>query len=341
MSGSWRVFVFWFAYQVRVALYPFLISVLLAYLFKPLVNHFTAQGYKKWLIITVMFLIGILLAVELAVFLVPRLVEEVTIMKDTLPSITGQVKAFLVRIQPSLEKIYPPLRAQSLPDLVGKKLTELATSLPAHVPAMLGNLLGWLYLTVLIPFITFALLLDADRMADWIFSIFPSRYTETVLSIISEINQVMSGFLQGHLMRIFWLTIITTLGLIYFGVNFALVFGLLTGVFNMVPVLGAWIGAIPPILLVVISGNMVLAVKLVIFFLLIHAFDNTVLSTYYLATSVNLHFVLVLFAIMVGAELYGVMGVILSVPVFSMIKVVTQILYHDYRDKMRVQEGIN
>ena len=333
------LFVFWFAYEVRAALTPFLVSILLAYLFNPLINHFKAQGYRKWVIISILFVIGALLIAELAIYLVPRFFAELAMMKTTLPAITGQVKAFLVNAQLSLEKIYPPLHSKSLPDLVAAKLTELAKTLPEHVPGILGNFFSWLYLMVLIPFITFALLLDSDRLADWIFSIFPSRYTETVLSIMSEINQVMHDFLQGQVMRLLWLTFITTLGLVYLKVNFALLFGLLAGVFNIIPVLGAWLGAIPPILLVLITGNVVLAVKLAILFIGVQVLDNTIVSTYYLSTSVNLHFVLVLFAIMVGAELYGLMGVILSVPVFSMVKAVVQILYHDYRHKMLTQEG--
>lgn len=318
---------------------PFIIAIILAYLLNPLINHFYAQGYKKWIVITLVFILFLLVAVQLTVFLVPKFLDEMGNLKYMLPKIASQTKVFLTNIQLSLEKIYAPMHGKNLPDMLAQKVYAFVESLPSLVPGMLGNIFSVLTLLILIPFITFALLLDADKLTDWIFSIFPTRYTETVLSIISEINQVMRDFLQGQAMRLFWLTLLTVGGLLYLNVDFALLFGLMAGIFNIIPILGPWLGAIPPILLVLVKGNTALAVQLAVLFVVIQILDNFFISTYYLATSVKLHFVLVLLAIMVGAELYGLMGVIVSVPVFSMIKVVVEVLYHDYQHKTALAES--
>ena len=281
-----------------------------------------------------------LVAVQLTVFLVPKFLDELGSIKYSLPSIIEQTKVFLAKTQVSLEKIYPPLHGKNLPELTLQKIYSFMESLPSHVPEMLGNIFNLLALLILIPFITFALLLDADKLTDWIFSIVPTRYTETLLSIISEINQVMRDFLQGQAMRLFWLTLLTVGGLLYLNIDFALLFGLLAGIFNIIPILGPWLGAMPPILLVLVKGNTTLAVQLAVFFIVIQILDNFAISPYYLSTSVKLHLVLVLLAIMIGAELYGLMGVIVSVPVFSMIKVVIGILYRDHQQKVaRLEQG--
>lgn len=330
------VAVFWFAYQIISVLSPFLIAIVLAYLFNPLVNYFHAQGYKKGVIVAVLVTIGLLVVVEAIIFLVPKFISEVVEIRDRLPVLAKQVKYYLEKIQVSLQVLYPPLKDKSLPDIVMQQVYAFFESFLSQMPKIIGNLFNWLSLFTLIPFITIALLIDSDRLADWLFSIFPSRHTETVLSIISEINQVMRDFIQGESMRLFWLTVLTTIGLFALGVDFALLFGLLGGILNVIPVLGAWLGAIPPLLVVLLKGDLTLVVKLAVFFIAIQVLDNTFISTYYLSKSVKLHFVLVLFSLLAGAELYGLMGIILAVPAVSMLKVVIEILYRDYKNKVEI-----
>lgn len=316
---------------------PFLISVVLAYLFNPLINHYHAQGYKKGVIVLILSLICLLIVMEAVIFLLPKVMDEIGQLQEKLPEIAAQVRNSLVKVQDYLVKYYPPLKSKDLPDLAMQKMNSFAASIPSHLPQIIGNLFNFLSLYVLVPFVTIALLLDTNRLAAWLFSIIPSRYTETILSIISEINQVMRDFIQGQVMRLFWLTAISIFGLLYLKVDFALLFGLLAGIFNIIPVLGAWLGAIPPILMVIVQGDISMVFKLAILFIGIQVLDNTIISTYYLSTSVNLHFVIVLFVLMVGAEFYGLLGVILSVPAASMIKVVMGILYHDYQHKQKLE----
>ncbi len=267
----------------------------------------------------------------------PKVMDEISQLQSSLPKIAVQARNSLEKVQNQLSAYYPPLKNKNLPDLVMQKINNFAANIPSHLPQIIGGLFNFFSLYVLVPFVAIALLLDTNRLADWLFSIIPSRHTETSLSIISEINQVMRDFIQGQAMRLFWLTALTVFGLLYLKVDFALLFGLLAGIFNIIPVLGAWLGAIPPILMVIVQGDISMVFKLAMLFIGIQVLDNTIISTYYLSTSVNLHFVIVLFVLMVGAEFYGLLGLILSVPVASMIKVVIGILYHDYQHKQKLE----
>jgi predicted PurR-regulated permease PerM len=327
---------FWLTYETRRVLSPFIISIFLAYLLNPMINYYHARGYKKGVIVLILSLVCLLIVVEAVIFLLPTITAEIGQLQRQLPEISLQVRNSLAKVQDHLVRYYPPLKSKDLPDLAMQKMNSFAASIPSHLPQIIGNLFNFLSLYVLVPFVTIALLIDADRFSSWLFSVVPSRHTETILSIISEINQVMRDFLHGQVMRLFWLTMISIFGLLYLKVDFALIFGLLAGIFNIIPVLGAWLGAIPPILMILVQGDMSLVFKLIILFVGIQVLDNTFISTYYLSTSVNLHFVLVLLVIMVGAEFYGLLGVILAVPVASMIKVVIGILYHDYQHKQKI-----
>lgn len=327
---------FWFTYEIRRVLSPFIISIFLAYLLNPMINYYHARGYKKGVVVLILSLVCLLIVVEAVIFLLPTITAEISQLQSRLPEVSLQVRNSLAKVQDHLVHYYPPLKSKDLPDIAMQKMNSFAASIPSHLPQIIGNLFNFLSLYVLVPFVTIALLLDADRFSAWLFSVVPSRHTETILSIISEINQVMRDFLHGQVMRLFWLTMISIFGLLYLKVDFALIFGLLAGIFNIIPVLGAWLGAIPPILMILVQGDMSLVFKLIILFVGIQVLDNTFISTYYLSTSVNLHFVLVLLVIMVGAEFYGLLGVILAVPVASMIKVVIGILYHDYQHKQKL-----
>ncbi len=328
--------VFWLTYELRSVLSPFILSVVLAYIMHPLINYYHAQGYKKGIVILVLTLICLFVVVVSVTLLLPVIMSEAHQLQNKIPEITAQFKTSLVKIQNYLVTYYPPVKEMNLSDLALQKINSFALSIPAQLPKIIGNIFSFLSLYILVPFITIALLLDADRFSNWLFSIVPSRLTETVLSIVSEINQVMRDFLNGQLMRLFWLTMISIFGLLYLKVDFALVFGLLAGIFNIIPVLGAWLGAIPPVLLVIMNGDSSMVLKLIILFVGIQVLDNTLISTYYLSTSVDLHFVLVLLVIMVGGSYFGLMGVILGVPVVSMIKSVITILYHDYQHKQKL-----
>ena len=142
-----------------------------------------------------------------------------------------------------------------------------------------------------------------------------------------EMDNSLGSFIRGQLLISAIVGILIAVGLSIMGVDFALIIGLIAGIFNIVPYFGPIIGAVPAVVFALLKSPLT-AVYVVLLFAVVNQVESSIISPNILGEHVGLHPVTVIFSIISGGYLFGILGVILAVPVTSIVKVTLRYVHN-------------
>ncbi|MFH0807601.1 MAG: AI-2E family transporter, partial [Elusimicrobiota bacterium] len=300
-----------------------------AYLLSPLVNFFETKGLKRIVSALILYSIFLIVFIGSCIILIPQIFKEVSILSNNLPEYTSSIKGSIYSMQQTLEAKYPIIKQKGIFDSTIKNTEQFLNTETSRIPEYLAAVFSMLSIFVLIPFITFFFLLEGKAGIDFVFQKIPPRYTETILSLICEIDEVLGNFFRGQFIESSCVGVLSIIGLLILGVDYAVLIGIVAGMANMIPYLGPFAGAIPALIIGFIKfQNISILIKVVAMFSIVQFIDNNLIQPIILSKGVNLHPVTVIFAIMAGAQVAGVIGMFLSVPIVCIIKATFMILIH-------------
>jgi putative permease len=193
---------------------------------------------------------------------------------------------------------------------------------------------------VLIPFITFFLLKDGRRLKKSFIAMLPNHYFEMTVHLLHKIDCQLSNYIRGQMLVSLCIGTLAATALAILGIPYFLLIGAVAGLANMIPYFGPIVGAIPGIILnVVAKGSLAAALPVIAAFLLIRLIDDTLISPNILGRSLHIHPLLVIFVIFTGGEMFGVMGLLLCIPVTGIIQVTIQQLAWNFRNYRCLRSG--
>lgn len=193
---------------------------------------------------------------------------------------------------------------------------------------LLGGVFSGLTFVVLVPFISFFFLKEGHRITRKLIELVPNAYFELCLNLLHQINGQIGGYLRGQLLATSLVASLSVSGLFFIDMPYYLPLGLLAGFANMIPFLGPLIGIISASIVALATvGKMALVGKVVVVFLIVQVVDNILVQPTVLAKSVEMHPLVVLFVVMVGSQLMGIVGMLIAVPLTGILKVSTQTIY--------------
>jgi predicted PurR-regulated permease PerM len=247
------------------------------------------------------------------------------------PSIPKLVGEYLKGVQPMLQSYLG--QDFNLSGLIREHGRSFVQTVLGSTTDVLGGVVSGITYLVLVPFVTFFFLREGGNilhsMIEWV----PNAYFELVLNLIHQVNGQIGGYIRGQLLAVSVVATLAVVGLSLIQMQYALVIGILAGLANMIPYLGPLIGIFTAGFVALASGGgLALVSKVVIVFLAIQLIDNLFIQPTIIAKSVNLHPLVVLFAVMVGNQLGGgIVGMLLAVPVAGILKVSIQTFYQGFR----------
>jgi len=320
--------VIWFLYRVRQILLPFVVGAIIAYLLNPVIDRLERRGWSR--IRAIWFVFGLFLLVFLlaAFGLVPALAGEARDLIASYEQVVARGHE-LAREARAWAQNWG-LALGVLPEDVASAFSAVGDKAQSYGLSLLEGVLSWLNRSVIIvslliltPVVTFWVLRDYHLLGQRLLKLMPERQRTATLAILHDINRVAGGYLLGMVTMMVIVGIFAVAVLSIAGVHFAWLLGIVTGVLYVIPYLGyptAMVvvtltmaitgkppGAILAVLAILISGNI--------------AFDYGV-TPRVLGGRVGLHPLVVIFSVLAGAALFGVLGVIISIPLAGAIKVV-------------------
>lgn len=315
----------YFLYLVRGILFPFLIASVIAYVVNPLIEKLLNRGFSRTGAIVLLF--GMILTVFLIIFVfaLPLVVEELNRLSQTLPSYVGILQDYIDQFATDIQRIKLPAIVKQLADQTLEKAEEVGLGLINWLTDLILSIFSHVVGLVIAPIIAFYILKDLEGISDSLNSWIPVKYWDQVYRLWLEINAVISGFLRGQFLVAMIIALLTTIGLLFLQVNFAIVLGIIAGAFNIIPYLGPILGAIPAIVIVLVNSPWkALAVSAL--FLAIQQIEGAIISPRIMSNQVGLNPLSVIFAILAGGELGGLFGMILAVPIVGIVKVILKFI---------------
>ncbi|QQT94207.1 chloramphenicol efflux transporter CxpE [Acinetobacter johnsonii] len=321
--------ILWVLYLLKPVVLPFIGAFLVAYLFSPLVDKLHKIGLPRWLSISTVF-IGIGVVITLAFwYLVPLVWEQLMYAKNSIPSgIHWANYKFLPWLSDSFNLVPMELDVDQISAAIMEyvQTNYSADSIQAMIAKLAQSGLNFIQIggtVVLIPIIAFYFLLDWDRMLDSFRRLIPRRHEEQTLVIVKECHSVLGAFVKGQFLVMVLLGVVYAMGLQLIGLEVGLIIGMVAGLCSIIPYLGFAVGIIAAVIASLfqfgIDWMQLLLVGVV--FMIGQAVEGYILQPFLLGDKIGLSPVAVVFAVLAGAQLGGILGMLIALPVAAVIVV--------------------
>lgn len=321
-------------YLLSPVLMPFVAAALFAYLADPIVDRLE-RWMGRGLAVSLVFLVMTIVVIGFVLVLVPFIERQISSFLTQLPV---WVDWFQTRATPWLEArfgISPDILDTQ--KLIGalqanwKEAGGFAAAVLARVSKSGLAVVGWALNLVMIPVVAFYLLRDWDVLVERIHAMIPRSVEPVVSQLARESDDVLGAFLRGQLSVMIALGVFYGVGLWMVGVSVGPLIGMIAGLISFVPYLGAITGVLMGVIAALVQYQDWAHVAFVLgVFVIGQTLEGYVLVPKLVGDKIGLHPVAVIFAVLAGGELFGFLGVLLALPVASVVMVVLRYLYKRY-----------
>lgn len=318
VAGVVAVTVLW---PVRGVVQLVVLGGLLAYLLDPLAVRLEARGMSRlWASVAVFGGLLVLIGVPLAL-LFPSLAAQISGLQEGIDlevasDVLGDIERWLGDRLAPLGVPRPDLRER-----VASFTTEHLDDVVGFVPGVLGLATQF----VIVPVIAFFLLKDGRRFRRAFISAVPNRYFEFTLNALRKADAQLGGYLRGQLLAAFIVGLLATFALWLIGVEYYFLVGAAAGVANLIPFLGPFIGGVIAVAVsAVTTGGLDQVLPIFVAFSVIQLIDNLGSQPLLLSRNVELHPLVILLVLLAAGDAFGLLGLLLAVPVAAVLKVLVQ-----------------
>lgn len=311
-------------YMLRGALFPFIVGGALAYIMHPLVAWLESRmpgrqsrpALVRILSIFIMFGVMVGVIAGALIIVLPPLLEQFGLFIEVLPDLISDARIAVENWNREISSAIPEEFRLQIQIAVQEAGSVLVGATQSFVVRTLGVVSGALTVVIglaALPLFIYYILKDREKMVDGLVSVFTPGPRAHARNVITVINHVFSSYVRAQLMLGLVVGIMVFIGLTILGVPFAIILAVAAGVFELVPIIGPWLGAIPGIVVVLaLEPEKFFWVVMVYFG--IQLLENSLLVPRIQSRALNVHPVLILVVIIVGSEVAGLWGIILGPP---------------------------
>lgn len=339
-------------YALGNVLTPFILGGAIAYCLDPIADRLERWGLSRIMATIVITLSAVLIFVLLFLLVLPTLIGQLGQLITVIGQIIQDLPDIWDRLKASLEARFPSLDMQG--DFLQDQLTSLGSGIQSRggdvVSALLSSAQGivnGIVLVVIVPVVTFYMLMDWDRMVAQIDELLPRDHLETVRQLARDIDNTLASFIRGQGTVCLILGTYYAIALMIAGLNFGLIVGFIAGLISFIPYVGALVGGVLAIGLAffqwwggteMIDGQSVeagtnwLRIGIVaIIFAVGQFFEGNILTPNLVGSSIGLHPVWLILALSVFGSLFGFVGMLVAVPIAAIIGVLARFLISEYK----------
>ncbi len=324
-----------FLFVFSDVLLPFIAGMAVAYFLDPVADRLQRLGFSRlWATILILLGFVVILAIALMI-IVPVLANQFAGLMKDMPDYIARLQSLLTGFDSSwLEKTLG-VSASELRDGLNSLLTQgvgFVTTLFKSIWSSGLAIINLASLFVVAPVVAFYMLLDWDRMVAKIDSWVPRNHLETVRAIARDIDSSIAGFVRGQGTLCLILGVYYALGLTVVGLNFGLLIGLIAGLISFIPYVGSLTGLILAlgVAFVQFSPHWLTIGAVAVVFFVGQFFEGNILQPKLVGSSVGVHPVWLMFALLAFGALFGFVGLLIAVPCAAAIAVIMRFAISRY-----------
>ena len=209
---------------------------------------------------------------------------------------------------------------ESAPDNIGKTITDALGGIAMGLTSFVGALTGFILSIVTVPFILFYLLKDGEKLPKVFINMLPPRMRKDAKAIAYEADHQISSYIQGQILVAICIGIMVSIGFFIIGMDYALLLGVLAMFTSIVPYLGPLIAITPAVIIAIVTSPFMI-IKLAIVWTIVQLIDGKFISPQIMGKSLQIHPITIIFVLLTSGSLFGVVGVVLGIPGYAVLKV--------------------
>ena len=327
----------WLMGDMAGLFWPFVTSFVLAYLLSPLVGLM-----ERWMTRTIaiaLIVVVILGALSgIGIVVIPLVTQEILDFGSRVPDYAAMLKKFYDQIFSRLRSIgvnlpkgqIQQVLLEGLPKL-GELFAEQTTAALKGLSSGLATLLNFL----MIPFVTFYMIKDYDRIVRTVERVLPRRHAASIGDFLARVDEILGQYLRGQMLVCSFIAVLTAAGLMLFGIRYAVLLGLMAGLFNLIPYVGIAVAFSVSCLVALLdadpAGNLF---KVIGVFVVVQSIEGNFLSPRVVGQRVGLHPVWVMFALVVGAHFWGFIGMLIAIPAAAVVNILCKVIAERYYNSL-------
>ncbi len=319
----------------KSVLTPFVLGLAIAYLLNPLVVRLSDAGFIRGVAVAIILLLFFVLVGIGLTLLLPPAVREAKDLIEQAPSYADQIMLWLI---PYLEMAQAYMGEDYIEN-IKTSLQDNAGKIFAASGGVVNGLLsggqaiaGFLTTLVLTPLVAFFMMKDWPAIIRWTEGLYPKEQEKVIRDLLKQIDQKISGFVRGQISVAVVLGILYALALSIAGLNYGFLIGLSAGLLSIIPMVGSTLGLLVSVIVAWFqTGELSFVGIIAAIFIVGQIIEGNILTPKLIGNSVGMHPLWILFALMAGGSLFGILGMLLAVPVAAVIGVLASFVILQYK----------
>lgn len=340
-----------------------IIAIIFAYIIDPIVNYLERKGIKRQFGVIIVYISVILIFGILIVSVIPKTINEISNLLTSLPAmvdtlirevnnfVSNVFAKFNIELPENFINVYKetnpkvngdvetPQIVSDILDSIKATINDLIVKVQGSLMGSLSNVLSKLYgfLTsafrlVLIIIFSFYFSVDKDRFMHRVKKAIPNKYRDDISYLTSNIDTALQQFIRGRMLMAIFVGLLTMAYLLVLRVDFAIIIGLITCVADIIPYIGPFLGCAPAVLFAFMDSPMK-ALWVLILFVIVQWVENNILAPKLIGDSTGLNPLVILISIIIGGGIFGVWGMVISVPLTSIFFILVDFIKIKYNDR--------
>ena len=304
---------------------PVVIGVVIAYFLDPIAKMLEKRGMKKRTSILFLYVIFLALSSMIIIFLIPEVTRNVESLVDAMPGIS---EAYNNKIN----FVFETIQKSKLPDSIkesifnqGKEyvymIQDFLMSTMKSIIGGIGQIITFLLNLTIGLFLAYYFMKDKEVFKRTFLNFIPSNWRRKAIQTGNDINLILHSFLNGQIVVAGIVGILETVGLFVIGIRYPLILGIVGGISNIIPYIGPIIGGVPAVALALIDSP-AKAIITVLLYVVVQQIDSIIITPKIVEGRLGIHPVSSVIMVLIGGEFFGIIGMILAIPFFSILKAI-------------------
>jgi predicted PurR-regulated permease PerM len=311
----------WLAWKVGVIFPPLILAGALVFLLNPLITFLQRRRVPRAAGVAITYLGFLGMVALIGLILYPAIRDQGENLSDKWPEIRQRIETWVDDRAESLQGTPFEFNRKQLTDAITSGDTSLRDQVRQATKIGI-QVFHVLLVLILAPIFAFYLLVDLPHLRRTAEGLIPRAARDEVLHISRQVNQAVGGFFRGQLMVALIVGALSSVGMRIIDLPFWLLIGMVAGFFNLIPLIGPYIGAVPGIVIALTTREPITAVWVAAIMTGVQQIDNHFISPMVMHRAVKIHPVMVMVALLLGGTLFGFFGLLVAVPTAAVLKIV-------------------
>ncbi|UVI28067.1 AI-2E family transporter [Paenibacillus spongiae] len=311
---------------LKAVLAPFLIAMIISYVLNPIVSLLGERKVPRTMAVLLIYAVFCASLTVILLNVIPMFMEQLEELNHHMPDLTMRAQSLVNDLNNSS---FLPESIRSGIDRSLMKLEKQASEAIFDFVNNIGAMLNVVFIAFIIPFLAFYILKDFNVFERTVLTYVPRPHRKHAVRLLKDIDNALGSYIRGQFLVCVIVGGLAYIGYFFIGMPYPILLAGVVAITNIIPYLGPFFGAAPALIMAsTISLKMMLLV--VVVNTLCQILEGNVISPQVVGRTLHMHPLSIIFALLVGGEIAGIVGMILAVPIFAALKVIIQHMFAYY-----------